>query len=258
MKWRWRRINLTRNCSRRNLEDKSSKTPPFTEISLCACHPYLHLFPRQDGTTWGEAAEWAATFILTPPHEWVGFTGWVHHTKTPVSEPEQARTLKVSELTLSNAGSHLSLSLLPCCWGRQTNSVELDDPGVRIQRAPEFRGTADPTDIAWVLQVKVTVGQQAAATHRDTWSLIPLLQVGDAERKADTYKEKKINSESLLVLRRRNPFTPSQSICPLLFQGCIREAPASKASQLRPYGWNTHPASASAACMYFLVPIETD
>ncbi len=27
-------------------------------------------------------------------------------------------------------------------------SVELDDPGVRVQRAPEFRGTADPTDIA--------------------------------------------------------------------------------------------------------------
>lgn len=68
--------------------------------------------------------------------------------------------------------------------------MNLQNSGVWVQRATEFRVTTVPTDVVWIFQVKVELGQKAAARHWDTRDLFPILQVLNTGRKVHTHKRK--------------------------------------------------------------------
>lgn len=65
---------------------------------------------------------------------------------------------------------------------RNAHGVELDDPGVGVQKAIDLVVAAGSNWVVRVLQVEVAVGQEAAAKQRDARSLELLLQAGNTGR----------------------------------------------------------------------------
>lgn len=87
--------------------------------------------------------------------------------------------------------------------------MNLQNSGVWVQRATEFRVTTVPTDVVWIFQVKVELGQKAAATHWDTQGLFPILQVLNTGRNVHTHKKERKASKPLTPFLKNLKKIPS-------------------------------------------------
>lgn len=191
---KWRRVAHRTYCSWRKLEDKSYKISPLhIEIKTISMCVFPSLLPLSSQGGWYHTGRGRGRGCHQCLHTstWMSTVYWLGSTHWNICGGNQEHTIQSVYTDRDKKLTSLPLSLLPCWWSREANSVELYDPSVRVQRAPEFRVAADSTDIVRVLQVKVAVGQQTASTHRDTGSLIAILQIGDTERKVYTYRQKR-------------------------------------------------------------------
>lgn len=145
-------------------------------------HPHLHFLPGLQGARWREAAERAGARVFARPLEGVRSVGGVQHAEAPAGSTQSLARHSLNQRTARNLAAS---PRLPRQRLRDSHGVELDHPRVRVLEALEFRAAAASAEVVGLLQVKVEVGQQAAAKQRDARSLALVLQVGNTERGKD-------------------------------------------------------------------------
>lgn len=141
-------------------------------------HPHLCFLPRFHCARRGEAAERAGACVFTGPFEGVGSVGWVQHAKAPAGSNENLNVTRSTDF-------FTAASSLPCQWLRKAYGVEMNHSGVGVLRSLGIGVTIASTRIVGFLQVKVAVGQEAAAEEWDTRCLEFLVQVGNTERQTE-------------------------------------------------------------------------